>query len=95
MYIYGKTTKELIENGRKTGKGIVIDFQENPTYIKAINGLHCPHCGALNGGENKQIIRKYETPLNIKCMMEEVGYSWTEDCKCGVCNKLYSRGNGC
>lgn len=37
----------------------------------------------------------YETPSDIEYMCNHIEYSWTEDCKCGNCGKMYSQSNGC
>ncbi|MGL4571731.1 MAG: hypothetical protein ACRCVJ_11780 [Clostridium sp.] len=96
--------KEKLKETRNTGKGIALKFKENETYINAISGWDCPHCGAYMGDHpdyydtNKGkvlIVDTYEIPNDIKYMCEKIGYSWTEDCKCGNCGKLYSQNNGC
>lgn len=85
-------------------KELIIEFKEQATYKMAINGFDCPHCGAAHGnhvnyGDTNngrcKIIDKYEIPIDVEFMHKHTGYSWTEDCKCGNCGKMYSRGNGC
>lgn len=96
--------EELIES-RKTGRGISVRFQESENHLPAINNYDCPYCGAKYGeptgweysNKSKKIIisDKYETPKDIEFMCNHIGYSWTEDCKCGNCGKIYSQHNGC
>ncbi|MGL6184800.1 MAG: hypothetical protein ACRC1T_05415 [Clostridium chrysemydis] len=95
MYLDGKTSEEVISKAKKTGNGIVSDFQETPTYKEAINKYDCPHCGARFWGGTSNVIKQYEITSDIEYMMENVGYAWTEDCKCLICGKLYSQHNGC
>lgn len=99
--------EEKLNKARKTGKGIVSRFQEKPNYKMAVGeGYDCPYCGAyhgykMNGNKccydkpcitNKDI---YEIPNDIKFMCEHGEYSWTEDCKCANCGKMYSQNDGC
>lgn len=97
--------EEKFKIARETGKGRVVRFQEKPAYTEAVNEYDCPHCGAEFGNHpnwgrtNKggKIVdhNNYETPSDIEFMCNHVGYSWTEDCKCGNCGEMYSQSNGC
>lgn len=90
-----KRYEEQLKLSRKTGKGIVKRFQEKASYKYAINGFDCPHCNAKFGGGKVLDIDIYETPRDIEFMCNNTGYSWTEDCKCGKCDAMYSQSNGC
>ncbi|MCH1964356.1 hypothetical protein MCG45_16120 [Clostridium perfringens] len=95
MYLDGKTLEEVISKAKETGNGIIFNFQEIPTYKEAINKYDCPHCGASFGGGTSNVMKRYEVPSDIEYMMGNVGYTWTEDCKCFICGNLYSQHNGC
>lgn len=94
--------KKQLNLAKKTGKGIACKFQQKPTYEEVVDGYKCPYCNAEYGeasncedGGKPIVFDHYETPVDVEFMCNHVGYSWTEDCKCGNCGKMYSRGNGC
>lgn len=96
--------EEQIKKARETGEGIGSQFKEKSTHEMEKNDC-CPHCGAYNGykkdEDGKVIYSKekiggvYEIPSDIEWMCNNTGYSWTEDCKCANCDKMYSQNNGC
>ena len=56
--------------------------------------MDCPHCKAVlgNGIENKrtEIGEGYETPVDIKFMLDGGDYSFVTNCKCGNCGEMFS-----
>lgn len=95
-----------IAEARQTKKGIVIKFQEKENYKLSPKGKYdCPHCGAYHGykmngdkpdySNGKEVVDRYEIPSDIIFMYKHPGYSWTKDCKCANCGKMYSCNNGC
>lgn len=91
--------KEEFKKARETGKVIGQNFKENPTYVMSEDllkvGYCCPHCKQYDFNIRDEIIDCYITPMDMDFMCEHVEYSWTEDCKCGLCGGLYSRDSGC
>ena len=95
-----KHYEEVLKKARITGKGYIhYKFKEKATYIKSgdliKDGYRCPHCKQYDIKKDVEVIDKYETPEDINFMINDVGYSWTEDCKCRLCGELYSQSNGC
>ncbi|HGM3774716.1 TPA: hypothetical protein ACKOHV_003028 [Clostridioides difficile] len=88
-----KCLNDILEEAKLTGNGLALRYKEKPSFRLSIEDYKCPYC--KNERNNESYSDWYETAEDIKNMIENDGYSWTEDCKCGVCGSIFSMRNGC
>ncbi|MCC0671579.1 hypothetical protein IC216_06240 [Clostridioides sp. ES-S-0145-01] len=86
-----KCLNDILEEAKLTGNGLALRYKEKPSF-RLSEDYKCPYC---KNKKNKSHSDWYETDEDIKIMIENTGYSWTEDRKCDCCGKVFSMRNGC